>query len=175
LTGRYVNTMRALLSVLVGFVLDAQTIDSPFNSYKVFLEPARMTGGCSVANAEQFGNRAYLFRGWRHSRTPLVLRNGKAIELNVLGRPEWESELVRHAVVSVGGQPAVLLRFFENHVGGTGSWGTVLIGTCDDRRLTIVFEAESQGLGEIVFTANEELVVGRAVWLRSDAHCCPSG
>ena len=87
---------------------------------------------------------------------------------------EWETELVPQSVVAVDGRPAVMLRFLAIHVGGTGSWGTVMIGTCNDRQLTVVFEAESQGLSDVAFTNDQDLVVRRAVWSTSDAHCCPS-
>jgi hypothetical protein len=168
--------MQITLSALIGLVVvGAQTTGSPFNTYRVFLDRAQMPGSCSVTDTEHFRNRGYLFRGWMHRDTPLVLRDGKALELNELGRPEWETELVRQSVVSVDGQSAVMLRLLANHVGGTGSGGTVLIGTCNDRQLTVVFEAESQGLSDATFTADQDLVVRRAVWSTSDAHCCPSG
>ena len=89
----------------------------------------RRAGGCSVTDAEHFRNRAYSFRGWMHREARLVLRNGKALERNDVGAREWETELLRHSVVSLGGQSAVMLRFFADHVGGTGSFGTVLIAT----------------------------------------------
>jgi hypothetical protein len=168
--------MQILLSVLISLaMLGAQTTGSVFNSYAVFLDKYQMPGGCSITDTEHFRNRAYLFRGWMHSQTPLVLRDGKALELNELGRPEWETELVQQSVVAIGDQSAVMLRFLADHVGGTGSWGTVLIGTCSALQLTVVFEAESQGLNETAFTSDQDLVVGRAVWSESDAHASPSG
>jgi len=168
--------MHIALGVLISLIgLGVQTTRSPFNTYRVFLDRAQMPGGCSVTDTGHFRNRSYVFRGWMHRDPPLALRDGKARELNELGKPEWDTELVRQTVVSVGGQSAVMLRFFANHVGGTGSWGMVLIGTCNDRQLTVVFEAESQGLGDITFTADQDLMVRRAVWSTSDAHCCPSG
>jgi hypothetical protein len=168
--------MHIALGVLIGLVvLGAQTTRSPFNTYRVFLDRAQMPGGCSITDTAHFRNRSYVFRGSMHRDTPLALRDGKARELNELRKPEWETELVRQSVVSVGGQSAVMLRFLANHVGGTGSWGMVLIGTCNDRQLTVVFEAESQGLSDITFTAEQDLVVSRAMWTTSDAHCCPSG
>ena len=167
--------MQFTLPMLLGLVLVAQASESPFNRYSVFLDLASSPGGCSAADTEHFRNRAYSFRGWRHTETPLRLREGKATELNVLGTPEWETDLVRQSVVEVGGRPAVMLRFLAIHTGGTGSWGTVLIGTCNERQLTVVFEAESLGLTDAAFTADEVLVVKRLVWTPSDAHCCPSG
>lgn len=166
--------MRIITSVIMTIVaLGAQVPESAFNSYRVFLDSAQIPGGCSTIDTDHFRNRGYLFRGWRD--TPLVLRDGTALELNELGKPEWKTELVRESVVSAGGQSAVMLRFLADHVGGTGSWGTVLIGTCSDRQLTVVFEAESLGLSDVAFTDDETLVVRRAVWSASDAHCCPSG
>ena len=165
-----------ILSVLISAVLaGAQTTGSPFNTDAVFLDRSRIPGGCSVTDTEHFRNRAYSFRGWMHRDAPLVLRGGKALERNDVGTPEWETELVRHSVVTLGGQSAVMLRFFANHVGGSGSFGTVLIATCSDQQLTVVFEAESQGLKDAFFATNEELVVSRAVWSATDAHCCPGG
>lgn len=168
--------MQIIPGVLVSLVaLGAQATGSSFNAYAVFLDKAEMGRGCSVRDSTQFRNRAYQFRGWMHRDTPLVLRDGRALELNALGTAEWETKLVQHTVVAVGGQSAVMLRFVANHVGGTGSWRTVLIATCDDRQLNVVFEAEGQGLRDIAITADEVLVVKRVVWSRSDAHCCPSG
>jgi hypothetical protein len=168
--------MQIILSVFITLVaLGAQTTESSFNSYAVFLDKAEMRGGCSVRDSEHFRNRAYVFRGWMHNDTPLVLRDGKALELNVLGRPEWETELVRQSVVTVGGQSAVMLQFVMDHVGSTGSWGKVVIGTCNPRQLTVVFEAEGEGLSGTAFTADQDLVVKRAVWSASDAHASPSG
>ena len=166
-----------ILSVLLitAVAVGAQTTGSPFNTYAVFLDRAQVPGGCSVTDTEHFRNRAYAFRGWMRRDTPLVLRDGKALERNDVGTGEWETELVRQSVVTLGGQSAVMLQFFANHVGGSGSFGTVLIAICSDQQLTVVFEAESEGLKEAAFTVNQDLVVSRAVWSATDAHCCPGG
>ena len=167
--------MQLILGILIGLAaLGAQANESPFNAYRVFLDKGQVPGGCSTSDSSHFRNRAYVFRGWMHRDAPLVLREGKALELNDLGKAEWETELVQQSVVAVDGRPAVMLRFLAIHVGGTGSWGTVMIGTCNDRQLTVMFEAESLGLGDVAFTNDQDLVVKRAVWSRSDAHCCPS-
>ena len=167
--------MALVLSLLIScFLPDLQRVESPSDSYIAFLEPARMPGGCSIQDAEHFRNRAYVFRG-KHDVAKLVLRDGKARELNVLGTPEWDTELVRQSAIAIGVQSAVLLQFFINHMSGTGSWGKVLIGTCNDRQLTVLFEAEAQGLGETAFTNNQDLVIKRSVWSMSDAQCCPGG
>ena len=162
----------AVLISLIAF--GAQATGSSVDPYAVFLDKAVMRGGCSVRDGKQFRNRAYQFRGRMHGDT-LVLRDGKALELDALGKPDWETELVQQTVVALGSQSAVMLRFVANHVGGSGSWVTVLIGTCSDRQLTVVFEAESQGLGDVALTTGGVLVVKRAVWSASDAQCCPSG
>lgn len=167
--------MEIVLTLLISLVpLRTQSTESPFNTYVVFLEKAHSPGRCAVADSEHFRNRSYSFRGSMRRDTPLVLRNGKALELNALGRPEWETELVQQSIVAVGRQSAVMLRFLVNHVSGSGSWGTVVIGTCDHRELTVLFEAESQGLSDVALKTDGILVVKRAVWSRSDAHCCPS-
>jgi len=169
--------MRCMLGVLISLVaLGAQrSEESPFNMQAVFLNRTAMRGGCSVTNSQQFRNRAYRFRGWMPSEAPLVLRDGKALTLNQLGKPEWETELEQHSVVTVGAKAAAMLRFFGNHLGGSGSWGIVLIGTCSARQLDVVFEADIEGLTEVAIGTDEVLVLKYFVWSKADAHCCPSG
>ena len=167
--------MPIIPGVLISLIaFGAQATGSSVDPYAVFLDKAELRGGCSVRDGKQFRNRAYQFRGRMHGET-LVFRDGKALELDALGKPEWETELVQHTVVAVGSQSAILLRFVANHLSGSGSWGTVLIGTCSDRQLTVVFEAESLGLGDVAVNADGVVVVKRLVWSGSDAHCCPSG
>lgn len=168
--------MQIIAAVFLGLVaIGTQATGSPFNTYDTFLDKAQMRGGCSVSDSKAFRNRGYQFRGRRRGEGPLVLHDGKALELNELGTREWETELLQQSVVAIGGQSAVMLRFISIHVGGTGSWGNALIVTCDDRQLTVVFEAEGHGLRDIAVTKDGVVVVKRYVWSTSDGHCCPSG
>lgn len=150
--------------------------DSPFNSYAAFLSPRELPGTCTSGDLEQFRNRTYAFR--RDDGYPaddlVRLTDGKFIEMNPLGTPEWETSLVSAESVSVAGGNAVLLVIGAVHLNGTGSSTHVLLAQCRDRKLVVLFEAVGEGVRDVTFTANRGLRVKRWLWSSTDAHCCPS-
>ena len=58
------QNVQIILGVLIGLVaLGAQADESPFNTYRVFLDKGHLPGGCSTSDTRHFRNRAYSFRG----------------------------------------------------------------------------------------------------------------
>lgn len=163
--------------IIFGVTLFVATASgSPFNSYAVFLSPRKMPGVCVSGGLEEFRNRTYTFRSDNvyPFGTPLTLRDGKLIERNLFGTPEWDTSLVSADRVSVDGRRAVLLIVGAVHVNGTGEASHVLVAECRGRQLFVLFEASGQGVREATFAADQGLTVTRWVWSSTDAHCCPS-
>jgi hypothetical protein len=162
-----------ILSVML-FVFSAS--DSPFNSYAVFLSPRKLPDACASGSVEEFRNRTYTFRSDKvyPFGTPVTLSDGKLIERNLFGTPEWETSLVSSEGVSVAGRDAVLLVVGADHVNGSGGASHVLVVECREQKLFVLFEASGEGLREAAFVPHHGLTVTRWVWTSTDAHCCPS-
>jgi hypothetical protein len=164
-----------LLLIFGLWLVGVQAKGSPFNTYDVFLSPVAAPGGCSVDDAAGFRNRTYRLRGRIYPMGgPLAFKSGKNVERNPLEKVEWETTLSAPEVVRVGGQPAVMLVFGSDHVGGTGSATHILVARCDDRQLHILFEAAAEGIRDVVVSA-DQIRVKRWIWSETDGHCCPSG
>jgi hypothetical protein len=148
---------------------------SPFNSYSVFLSPRKLPGACVSGELDEFRNRTYAFRTdkvypWGESVT---LSNGKFIEHNPFGTPEWEISLVSAEAMSLFGRRPALLVLGAEHLNGTGG-GSHVMAECRDRNLFTLFEASGEGVREATFAPGRGLTVTRWVWSSTDAHCCPS-
>jgi hypothetical protein len=162
-------------AILVLMLLGLAVQDSPFNIYSVHLQHVALTGACAVNDLDQFGNRAYRFRGARMYPfdEPLTLRDGRAVERNPDGSIEWESFLARPASIQLGDAPAVILEIGAAHLGGTGSVAYLLVGRCRPNALEIVLEA-SGPLKDSTYSESDGLKISHYVWLPNDCHACPS-
>jgi len=159
-----------LLSLVL---LQAIAAQSPFGSYEVLLSPRTLPDTCAAEDRDQFRNRTYTFGS--RGGSSVTLHNGKAVELNPLGTPEWETSLVSVEPVKLGTREATLLVIGSLHVHGTGEFTHVLVVECRNRQLTVWFEAGGEGIrASSLDAAAQELSIERWIWSPSDAHCCPS-
>jgi hypothetical protein len=166
--------MHALICLGLALFL-APAAQSPFNSYAVFLSPRQLPGTCADEDLEQFRNRTYTFRSDIYPGKPITLRNGKVIERNPLGTPEWETSLTAAEPLKIASRQATLLIIGSNHVHGSGGATHVLVVECRKRALIVWFEASGEGVRDASFTAgDQDLTVSRWIWSSTDAHCCPS-
>jgi hypothetical protein len=123
-------------------LLSARAAQSSFNSYDVFLTPRNLPGTCTGQDREQFRNRTYTFRGHIYPfSNSLTLRDGKVVERDPLGTPEWEMSLATAVPLKVAGRLATLLIIGAQHVHGTGGATHILVVECRKRELIVWFEA----------------------------------
>jgi hypothetical protein len=162
--------------VVISALLAAAASQSPFNSYEVFLDAHKIPGSCVAGDLEGFRNRTYTFRNGSvyPFGAPLALSDGRLIEQNPLGTPEWETSLLSAEWVTVERRQAALITIGANHVHGSGGVTHVLVAECRDRQLFVLFEASGEGVRDVAFTKNRGLTVRCWVWESNDAHCCPS-
>jgi hypothetical protein len=165
--------MIALARILL--VVAVLAAPASFGSYEVYLEHAAMKGACAPDRFPDFRNRAYRFRTAGPFFTqgmPVTLRSGvysqRAGEL-----VDWEVSLEEERPIHVGSDPARILLFFANHLGGSGSATQLLIVRCRHGRLETVFEVGDEGMG-YSYSESNQLHVTHAVWLPDDPHAGPS-
>lgn len=147
---------------------------SPFNTYSVHLEPTTIDGGCGLPTMETFGNRAYRFRGapmWPFDET-LVLQNGRYVERNSDGSPEWEARLSGPTPIALGTRAAVILEITAAHQSGPGAIGYVLVVQCATKAMKVLFEA-SGPVSDLAYS-RDGLRIAHYEWVASACRACPS-
>jgi hypothetical protein len=166
-----------LIDLLVGLTLLAQAPDeSPFNAYSAHLEPRALAGACCLENPDHFRDLTYVFRGkaYPHEQ-PIQLHDGRYDDPGPLegGVIDWSTTLEEQSPVRLNGQRALMLRFFSNHLGGSGSVSRVFVLRCANERLQIVFEGGGEGV-RASFSQDGSLQVSHPYWRTADSHAEPS-
>jgi hypothetical protein len=165
--------------LLVGSVAAQQPLSG---GYAAHVAQRTLPGSCETIRAPHFGDMTYRFLGTVYPFTStLPFRNGRFEDrrgLEVLGDPsggpaEWETTLTPPEAITIGRTPAMLLRFFANHLRGSGSASQVLVLRCRAKRLEVVFEAGGEGVSASYQTGGE-LRVDHPVWRLGDSHAGPS-
>ena len=149
---------------------------SPFNAYTAHLEPRILDGECLLENPSYFRNLTYVFRAEVYPRDhPVHLHDGRFNDSGPFekGVIDWSTELEELSPIGLNSKPAVLLQFFANHLGGSGSASHVLIVRCAGNRLQIVFEAGGEGV-RASYPADGDLQVSHPCWRADDSHASPS-
>jgi len=162
------------LPLLVALWLGQSSQRLPFNNYQTFLEPRDGEDACHLNKPVYFQNRTYRFRGTAYPGDLAVpLRQGQFEERNELGGIEWSMALERQESIILGTERATLVRFFADHLAGTGSASHVLVMRCNGSRLEVVFEAEGEGV-RAVYLPHSTLTISAPFWRREDSHASPS-
>src|SRR5262249_12109603 len=78
------------------------------------------------------------------------------------GKIEWTMEIEKQEPILLAGEHAMLLRFFANHVGGTGSVVHVLVVRCEEQGLQVVFEAGGERIEES-YSGNNQIQITHVV------------
>ena len=153
-----------LIGILVAFALVSQR--AAVGSYAVHLEPNTTRAACRTLNPSDLGNLAYPFRAAVYPGQRLVQFKGGRYEDRWEisgGKVEWTMEIEKQEPILEAGERAVLLRFFANHLGGSGSFSHVLVVRCKDQRLQVVFEAGGEGV-DSSYLGNNEIQITHPVW-----------
>ena len=163
-----------LLTVLTAGLLAQPARQSEPGSYASHLEPAVMRGACRLQDQSYLRNLSYPFRARIYpERQSLQLKDGKYDDtLGFGGGVEWSTTLEHQEPILLGQDRAVLLTFFANHLGGSGSASHILVVRCKGAALEIVFEAGGEGV-ESTQSGTGELQITHPVWAAADSHASP--
>ena len=163
-------------SVLVVTLFGQVQAPSAFNAYASHLEPRVMRVGCRLQDQSYFRNLTYPFRAKAYpGQRSLQFKDGRyddRLGLNG-GEIDWSTELERQEPILLDQDRAVLLMFFANHIGGTGSVSHVLVIRCKEGLLEIVFEAGGEGLRSS-YSGTRDLQITHPLWAPDDSHASPS-
>ena len=170
--------LRAIL-LLAGLILQQDT--SGFNSYEVHLDPVAMEGRCATDRFPDFRNHTYQFRSDAPFFGPgssVTLHRGVHTE-HADGFATWSASLDGRRRIRLGGERAMMLLIFVNHLLGSGSKTHLFIVRCRAERLETVFEAAGEGIYPqdgrgYSYSDSGELRVTHAVWRAEDCHACAS-
>jgi len=90
--------------------------------------------------------------------------------------PEWYVQLYEDIILRPA--PGVTLRLINldtDHVGGVGDLGYALMYECKGGGLKLVFHTEGDDASITLKKINDRtFTLGRAVYRKNDAECCPS-
>ena len=164
------------MNLFLAFVLLGQLpLTSSFNSYAAHLEPHVTSNACRIHDPKYLGNITYEFRAMAYpGQRAVPFKDGRYVERASNGRDiEWSTELERQDAIELAGNPAVLLAFLANHVGGSGSASHVLIMRCRGKRLETVFEVGGEGV-RFTYSAPSDLEISHPLWRQADSHASPS-
>ena len=166
-----------LIEILFAFALLGQTPGpSAFNTYAAHLEPSAMSTACRLQDPSYFRNLTYQFRAKAYPGQRLLqFKDGRYDDRGGLsgGDIEWSTELERQDSILLDQDRAVLLTFFANHIGGSGSLSYVLIIRCKAELLEVVFEAGGEGIRSS-YSGTRDLRITHPFWSRDDSHSSPS-
>jgi hypothetical protein len=165
------------IELLLVFTLVSQTLPpSAFDPYAAHLEPSAMRAACRLQDTSHFRNLTYQFRARAYpGQRSLQFKDGRYDDRFGLsgGDIEWSTELEREESILLDQDRAVLLTFFADHVGGTGSVSHVLVIRCKDEHLEVVFEAGGEGVRSS-YSGAGDLQITHPFWSRGDSHASPT-
>jgi hypothetical protein len=166
-----------LIESLIAFSLFGQVSrPSEFNAYTSHLEPRVMRAACRLQDQSYFRNLTYHFRAKAYpGQRSLQFKDGRYDDRFGLnsGDIEWSTELERQEPILLDQDRAVLLTFFANHIGGSGSVSHVLVIRCKKGLLEVVFEAGGEGVSSS-YSGTRDLQVTYPLWSPDDSHARPS-
>jgi hypothetical protein len=153
-----------LIGILIALALVSQA-PGGVRSYGVHLDPNPTRARCRSLDSSDLRNTAYPFRAAVYPGQRFVqFKDGRYEDRwdATGGKIEWTMEIEKLESIRLAGEPATLLKFFANHIGGTGSFSHVLVVRCREQRLQIAFEAGGEGVDASPL-GNNEIQITRLV------------
>ena len=106
------------------------------------------------------------------------LKNGAAFHSDTVesgGSEKWELSLVQDELIRPApGQVLRLMKLFDNHLTGSGSWDNVFIFQCAGGKVVPVFRKSFLYGAKVQKITEAELIFTSGEWMTGDAMCCPS-
>jgi len=91
------------------------------------------------------------------------------------GSRDWEMNLVQDELIRLApGQVLRLMRLFDNHLTGSGTWDHVFVFQCVGGRIVPIFRKSFLYGVKIKEITDAELIFASGEWMTGDAMCCPS-